>query len=440
MKSISAVVNNRELSTLILVGGFLLFAIWNRSTRATFPSLAKQLFASKITPVLALFIGVVVAAVSIANRLNLWSWRLAAATVLWFLSVGFVWFINLGDAGKAPDFFKRRFLDTLGVTAFLEFFINAQVLPLPIEMVGQIFLLFVVLLNAVASGDERYRPVATITSVVLSIASLALLTYSLAHMVTEWDTLDKRELANEFLMPIWLAGVSIPILYLAALYMGYETLFTRLTPSAGEAKVVLRARVGIVLGLRGGLVDIDQFRGASARDAARAHSVSEARDAVTRFKQTRAEDLAARAAARQALIDNAGREGVDQVGRVLDRREFAETKEALIWLATCQMGRFRNGDPPGSYRTELLPVLGDSHDFETPEPITMKARADGQAWYAYRRTPSGHVLGIGASEAPPSQWFYDAPAPPCGFPSGASKGWSDLMSPDRPEWGREAEH
>jgi ABC-type transport system involved in cytochrome c biogenesis permease subunit len=139
-------------------------------------------------------------------------------------------------------------------------------------MVGQIFLLFVVLLNAVASGDERYRPVATITSVVLSIASLALLTYSLAHIVTEWDTLDKRELANEFLMPIWLAGVSIPILYLAALYMGYETLFTRLTPSAGEVKVVLRARVGIVLGLRGGLVDIDQFRGASARDAARAHS------------------------------------------------------------------------------------------------------------------------------------------------------------------------
>ena len=228
----------------------------------------------------------------------------------------------------------------------------------------------------------------------------------------------------------------LPILYLFAVYMGYELLYVRLSFLNEGRKPAVRARLGIALGLRGALVDVDQLRGVPARDAARSQTVSTARSAVDRFKQERAADLAARTAARQTLIDNAGREGVDENGLVLDRREFAETKDALAWLATCHMGWYRNEDRPEDYRTDLLDVLSGSHqlEFPTPEPITMKVRKDHQAWYAYRRTPSGHVFGIGASGPPPSQWFYDGPTPPSGFPSKASKGWTDFMSPDRPEW------
>ena len=45
----------------------------------------------------------------------------------------------------------------LGFAAFLEFFLNAQVLPLPAEVLGQLFLLVVVLLNVVASPDQQYK-------------------------------------------------------------------------------------------------------------------------------------------------------------------------------------------------------------------------------------------------------------------------------------------
>jgi len=37
----------------------------------------------------------------------------------------------------------------------------------------------------------------------------------------------------------------------------------------------------------------------------------------------------------------------------------------------------------------------------------MKGRKDGQAWYADRATPASHIFGIGASEKPPSQFFWD---------------------------------
>jgi len=433
--------NNRELATFILFAAFVLLALAVRDVRKMLPSLAKQLFFSKITPLLLVFVAVEVAALGLAGRLSLWSSDLLGGTVLWFLLVGFVWFFNLGDAGKDPDFFKRRFLVTLGVTAFIEFFVNAQVMPLPLELLAQTFLLVVVGMNVVASNDQQYKPVATLTSAIMILATLGLLTYSVTHLISDWATLDKHELANELLMPIWLSAVAVAVLYPIAFYMSYELLFVRLSFLNDGSKPSMRARLGMAWSLRGALVDVDQFRGGPARDAAQATTARDARDAVRLFKKERADDLAARAATRQTLVENAGRVGVDENGLLLDRREFAETKEALRWLATCHMGWYRNEDRPDQYRPDLLEALSGSRqfEFENDEPITSKVRKDGQAWFAYRMTPSGHVFGIGASGPPPSQWFYDAPAPPSGFPSKASANWTDTLLADRPEWGPEPE-
>ena len=73
-----------------------------------------------------------------------------------------------------------------------------------------------------------------------------------------------------------------------------------------------------------------------------------------------------------------------------------------------------------------------------PEPhgIVMKVCKDGQAWYAYRATPAGHIFGIAASEKPP-QWFLDGSRPPSGYPSKKS-GWTSSMELERPEWREEA--
>ena len=433
--------NDRELATLILLAAFVMLALAVRDVREMLPSLAKQLFLSKITPLMLIFVAVEVVAIWLAAGFSLWSPDLLGGTILWFLLVGFVWFVSLGEAGKDPDFFKRRFLETLGVTALLEFFVNAQVMPLPIELVAQCFLLLVVGLNVVAMNHREYKPVANLTTGIMILSTLGLLTYSVTHVISDWPTLDRHGLVNELLMPVWLSGVAVSVLYPMAFYMGYELLFVRLSFLNDGRKPSMRARAGMAWGLRGSLVDIDQFRGLPAREAVQSTTAKAAYEAVRRFKSERAEDLAARAAARRNLVENAGRRGVDDDGKLLDRREFSETKEALRWLATCHMGWYRNEDQPERYRPDLLEVLRDSRqfEFETDEPIVSKVRKDGQAWFAYRATPSGHVFGIGASGPPPSQWFYDAPTPPSGFPSEASENWTDGLRGDRPEWDPEPE-
>lgn len=130
------------------------------------------------------------------------------------------------------------------------------------------------------------------------------------------------------------------------------------------------------------------------------------------------------AASKRRLIENAGLVGRDHLGRQLDRREFEETDKALRWLATCQMGHYRNGNQ--KYRADLLPIVEPhfAHDgLPDPHGIELHVHRDRKSWYATRQTISGWWFAIGAAGPPPDQWLYDGQEPPQGFPS-------------EPEWDR----
>jgi hypothetical protein len=158
---------------------------------------------------------------------------------------------------------------------------------------------------------------------------------------------------------------------------------------------------------------------------------------VQQFKAERADDEAARAVGRRRLVDNAGVKGVDAEGLQLDRREFAATKKALNWLAECHGGWYQREDRPNAYRSDLLTVVADfsMQGLPAEHGIVMRVRKDGQAWYAYRRTPSGYIFGIGAVGTPLAEWYHAGFEPPTGYP-GSARGWVN----ERPqEWKAEAE-
>ncbi|MGH7930737.1 MAG: hypothetical protein ACREQV_23445 [Candidatus Binatia bacterium] len=202
--------------------------------------------------------------------------------------------------------------------------------------------------------------------------------------------------------------------------------------TTGLKRTALKARLGVMLGLRTRLLDICSFGGRYAQQAGRAKTVKGGMKAVRDFRTERA----AKAAEEQARLDRleayAGVEGVDEAGRQLDRREFDETKSALRWIATCHHGWYNNSN---RYRRDLLTILNDfqQHGLPANHGIVMKVRKDGQAWYAYRRTVTGWVLGIGAKEGMPGQWFYDGPEPPASYP-GRGNGWGEAVHTEAINW------
>jgi hypothetical protein len=63
----------------------------------------------------------------------------------------------------------------------------------------------------------------------------------------------------------------------------------------------------------------------------------------------------------------------------------------------------------------------------------MRVQKDRQAWYAWRRTPSGYVLGIGADNGRANEWLYEGWKPPDGFP-GEDSLWGVAPFETPPNW------
>lgn len=119
----------------------------------------------------------------------------------------------------------------------------------------------------------------------------------------------------------------------------------------------------------------------------------------------------------------AGSEETDEDGRRRDRREFLSTRLALRNLATSQMGWYRQEN---RYRQDLLEKLGPrftKDGLPHNHGIVLHVSADGQEWWAYRRTVTGWCFGIGASGPPPHQVLYEGAEPPQGGPT--TDGWAD---------------
>lgn len=121
------------------------------------------------------------------------------------------------------------------------------------------------------------------------------------------------------------------------------------------------------------------------------------------------------------LVTYAGVKGIDAEGGQLDQREFNETKDALLWLYVCQLGRHNNG---GRFRKNVLDNVGsfEREGLPAEHGITMRVSKSGQSWYAWRRTITGHVFAIGSSAPDLGQWMYDGDEPPHGFP-GSDRSW-----------------
>lgn len=130
-----------------------------------------------------------------------------------------------------------------------------------------------------------------------------------------------------------------------------------------------------------------------------------------------------------------GSRAIDADGRVLDQREFRETRKALHWLSTCHSGWYQNrvGVFPPELFAKIEGDLNGKHGLPVNHGVHVWVAKDGQSWFAWRRTPSGFVLGIGANVALPNgtlrhggpiEWRWEDWDAPDG-PPGVDPGWGD---------------
>lgn len=429
--------NNREFANLILLIGFAL-AVGIGTRKSLGPKLLgllQHLKAPSLLLVLVALIGYVVGVVIAAARLGVWDRTMLYGTAVWFVTVATVSFFNVDRARTDRHFVRSVMLRSIEIAAILEFAASLYVFNLVTELLLQAALVAVTVLVAAASQVEEHLAVERLGNRLLGLAGVTVLAYSTWHVLADWTELDTGTLAFQALLPVWLTVAFAPLLYIFSLYVGYDSAARRLWYRGEDVPVGarLRALVALAMTFRGRRASLGRLDLYTARQMVLADNLSEAMGAARR--QLDAEDRRAQKEleAERRLVENAGAEGTDEHGRQLDQREFEETRSALRWLSTCHGGHYSN---QGGYRDDLLDLVDGPGPFAAlPDEhgVRMTVSADAQSWWAWRRTVTGWVFGIGADGPPPSTYLYDGPIPPDNGPAnGGSAAWRSELDPDQP--------
>ena len=416
---------NREIATALLtVAVVVTFAVLAAKKTDGIASSIKAVVSAlchwKLLVPLVLFLAVVGSAILLAHKISLWNPSLWKPTTMWVLITGVGLYFRMADALKQPTFFGDTLKQTVKISLFVELVANLESFPLGlgIEIATQLPAVLLTLITAASRNEPHHATLGRVTNVYLVLLGVSAIVWT--GWSTEWSQVDHTNFLLEIFLPVWLTIVAILYLYPLALFATHETTFVHMSIFSRRRHKRRRYRKLAAIVLRGGLsiraartignyagiiVEADGFRSAW-REAARSIRKDQERIDAERAAQLR-------------LIENAGLVGEDQDGKQLDQREHAETKKALDWLATCQMGHYRN---VRKYRSDevfaaIIQATSPQHGLPTPTDIRLRVSADEQCWYAERETITGHWFAIGAAAPPADQWLYDGATKPVDFPN-----------------------
>ena len=406
--------DNRELASLLLIALLVGLAARDAKTRTRLGGLARAVASPGAGLVILLFLTYVWCLTSLGAAFGLWHSGLLKATVVWTVTVAVVMLLNLNKVMADRKYIRRVVVETVSIVTLLEFIAGMATLTLWAEVAIQAALGALAVVSALA----RHRGVHGLhkaASTLLAIGGLSLLANSIVWTVRAWPSLDFRAVALEAVLPVWLTLGFIPFIFTLAVYSSYQRPMRQISRyGVGPKANRLRARLALVLGFSTNGHRLVGFGPYEIKAMLRAPSLRAALR-VTRDHITQAErrDRAAEEQS-QRLKRYAGVKGTDERGRQLDQREFASTKKALEFLATCHQGHY---DQVEGYREDMLTIAMIGFD-DLPEQhgITMRLSADGQAWWAWRRCITGWCFAIGATGPPPGLWRYDGPEPPIAAP------------------------
>jgi len=430
--------SDRELASLAWIGLIAVGVLVWRPLRPVAGSLRDlvRLFLSPVLVIPATLLGIYSAAVvALMSQTPAWTVDLLKDTAIWFLGVGVVLLFGATRAVDEPGWFRHRARELVGAVVVLEFYLNLHTLPLPLEFLLQGWAIVLILVAAAATLDRESAGMSTAAERLQVATGLALLAYVGLWLAGSWRTLDLAQTAREFALPIWLTLFAFPFLAVWSWFLVWDGARRQVAMFSPEGRASWRSHVAVVWGYGRQTSGLRRLANYWARRVAEAPSV-QAKLAVIREHRAelRAREVETRKRA-EDLARYAGVKGTDADSHQLDRREFAATRQALTWLATCQSGWYQRQPPVGRYKHDLLKIFqpGSTHGLPDEHGITMKVRRDGGAWYAWRRTITGWAFAVGAAGPPPEQWFYDGAEPPNGYP-GSDPRWGHSPFEQGPNW------
>ena len=243
---------NREIATLILLAALVIWVLAMPSVRSSVIGMIKIFVSRQIVLINLIYLGYAAVVVYAAYLLRVWDVELFKDTVVVLLVVGYPMVFRANEVKNGEVLFRRTIRETLAVSAFVIFYVNLSSLPIIWEMVIQIVATFVAMMSVVAKtqGSES-RSVLIFLNLILGGIGLLLFATTTIDFIDHWKQEDFQGILRTFAMTIWLPIALLPLIYIGAFLMQYQTLVVMLPFNNGRKKISFSVKLALLLGLHG---------------------------------------------------------------------------------------------------------------------------------------------------------------------------------------------
>lgn len=246
--------NNREIATGSWMLIVFVFSLCYKPTRELFPPLISVFLDRKILIIflcLATYVCLITSSIAwagiwdVSNHLK--------ATAIWTITVAFAMIVNISDATKEDNFFRKVLIDTIKLTIIVEFIIGLYPFNLLVEFLLIPVLVFIVGMVTVAGMKQEYLPVKKFFEWLLAIVGFVLLWHSIQYLFADPSSLFSIEGLIDLILSSLLTILLLPFIYFFALFIEYENVFMQLknrnqnSPLLGYAKQKIFFHFGLNL-------------------------------------------------------------------------------------------------------------------------------------------------------------------------------------------------
>ena len=220
--------NNRDWAAVVWLIIFIVALFCSKSVRGTVPDILRSLFSRIILVPLVGMLMYFAVMVFLLCEVGFWDISLLKDTVVWMCSVGILAFFTSTKSLKQARPVWGFIRDNIKMIIFLEFFLNAFVFSLGVELVLLPVISLLMIMQFFAKDVVKNERVYKSTSTIISIFGFTALFYCSYQLFSNWQTFFSIGNLRTFLYPVILSVLFLPFLYFLVLFVHYEDVLVRI--------------------------------------------------------------------------------------------------------------------------------------------------------------------------------------------------------------------
>lgn len=222
------------MTIIILAIVFLIFIFFYKSTRKAVFDLLMIFFSSKkiVIPFIGmiLYLSLILSLILyLLSCMGLFNISLIIVAIFWFIIGAIPLFFKANDIKKKyKNFFRNNAVESIKLPTVVGFLINFYTFNLIAELILILAIIVIVLLITVSKTDEKYKPAEKFFSIILLIIMIYLILNFIYNLFINPNGLLNINTGITFILPAILTITLLPYIYALALYIEYDTFYSRL--------------------------------------------------------------------------------------------------------------------------------------------------------------------------------------------------------------------